>query len=63
MSIQNSTGSPDDPADGSGRSTDPTSADCLLSKQITSAAWEGWWWELPVEESATDSEIAKVKPR
>jgi hypothetical protein len=51
------------PQHGTGDPTGSASDDYLPSKQITSSAWEGWWLEDPVEESATDSNIGKVNGR
>lgn len=53
---QNSAGTPIDPADGNGRPTGATPEDCLPARQITSSAWEGWWWGDPLDGSATDPE-------
>lgn len=54
---RNDSSTPLHPADGNGNPAGPTSEDPLWSRQITSLAWEGWWWGDPAEESATDSEI------
>lgn len=56
---RNHSGIPVQPADGNGIAMGPTAADGLWPGQITSSAWEGWWWGESAEESATDSGIGK----
>jgi hypothetical protein len=53
---QNLAGTPVDTADGNGRPTGPAPEERWPSQQITSSAWEGWWWGDPLEEPATDPE-------
>ncbi|MDQ0678609.1 hypothetical protein QFZ30_001991 [Arthrobacter pascens] len=59
--IRNDIGTPLHPAHGNGNLTGPTSEDCLRPWQITSSAWEGWWWEDSAEESAIDSHVGTTE--
>lgn len=56
---RNHSGTPLPQADGNGNPMRPTAEDGLCPGQITSSAWEGWWWGDSAGESATDSEIGK----
>lgn len=56
---RNHSGTPLPQADGSAKPVRPTSEDGLWPGQITSSAWEGWWWGDSAEVSATDSAIGK----
>ena len=42
---RNQSDAPFPQADGNGKPTCPTSEDGLCPGQITSTAWEGWWWD------------------
>jgi hypothetical protein len=53
MIARDHTGIPVQTADGNGNLTGPASKDYLRHGQITSSAWEGWWWEDFAEESAS----------
>ncbi|MGX9899158.1 hypothetical protein ACW0JT_03320 [Arthrobacter sp. SA17] len=44
---QNPANNPEDSGDRSESSLDSVLGDLLPAQQITSSAWEGWWWGNP----------------
>ena len=44
---QNRASTPEDSGEGNGNSPEAVLGDFSRSHQITSSAWEGWWWGNP----------------